>query len=194
VEVGTQIVLVTTFDAESREIAHQDTKVSDAVAQAQALETPLMGVPLPRGGDKDERRGGYIEVVQSALELIRNEVARREGSLIGLAFGDLHLMHVRTWREAARLQKESEQLIFPLWKRSEEDMIAELESCSVPCIVSSVAEEGKGLVEVGEPYTREVWKRVRQAGKDGFGENGEFHTLAKVWEAPRQDAHAALEW
>jgi hypothetical protein len=39
-------------------------------------------------------------------------------------------------------------------------------------------------VDVGETFNREVWTRAREAGKDGFGENGEFHTLAKVWEAP----------
>ena len=82
-------------------------------------------------------------------------------------------MHVRAWREAASLQKETEQLIFPLWKRCEEDMISELEACGVPCMVSSVAEEGKGVVEVGERFTRELWLRARAAGRDGFGENGE---------------------
>lgn len=193
-------MLLTTFDAETRQIAHQDTNISDALAQAQAFGAPLMGVPLPRGGDKNGTGGGYIEVVQSALAMIRNDIQPLGGQLAGLAFGDLHLMHVRTWREAARLQKESEQLIFPLWKRCEEDMIAELETCGVPCVVSSVTEDGKGVVEVGERFTRELWKRARAAGKDGFGENGEFHTLAKVWEGPdvaynaKTQAHAGLEW
>lgn len=93
-------------------------------------------------------------------------------------------MHVRTWREAARLQSAEEELIFPLWKRSEEDMMKEIESCGVPCVVSSVADEGKGVVFVGERFNRELWERARKAGKDGFGENGEFHTLARVWEGP----------
>lgn len=188
-------MLLTTFDAETRDIAHQDTNISDALAQAQALGAPLIGVPLPRGGDKDGASGGYIEVVQSALSMIRNDVTPLGGQLAGLAFGDLHLMHVRTWREAAGLQRENEQLIFPLWKRSEEDMMHELETCGVPCMVSSVAEEGKGVVEVGEMFTRELWQRARDAGRDGFGENGEFHTLAKVWEGPMAKPRAhALEW
>ena len=173
VEVGTHVVLLTTFDTETRQIAHQDTTIADALAQAQALEAPLMGVPLPRGGDRDGAPGGYIEVVQAALAMIRGNVQPLGGTLAGLAFGDLHLMHVRAWREAAGLQSGSEQLIFPLWKRCEEDMLSELEACGVPCVVSSVAEEGEGVVQVGERFSRELWQRARAAGRDGFGENGE---------------------
>jgi len=32
-------------------------------------------------------------------------------------------------------------------------------------------------------------KRVQMNGGDEFGENGEFHTLVKVWKVPR---HVAL--
>ena len=96
-------------------IAHHDTTIADTLAQAQALGAPLMGFPLPRGGDRAGAGGWNIEVVQSALLMIRSDIQPLGGLLAGLAFADLHLMHVKAWREAASLQKETEQLIFPLW-------------------------------------------------------------------------------
>eukprot|EP00892_Ulva_mutabilis_P011639 jgi/Ulvmu1/8848/UM049_0030.1 len=206
---GARIVLLTTFDANTRIIAHQETSVDDAVRQARVLRVPLLGVPLPRGGDAaDAATGGYIETVRRALLHIRRTFscnaqhsmqqhstaqhstaqqgggcAEAGGKVIGLAFGDLHLEHVRLWREAANMQGEGEELLFPLWRRDCEDMMRELESCGVPCVVSAVAEEGEGVVEEGERFGPALRERALAAGIDGFGENGEFHTLACVWDA-----------
>ena len=194
VPLGARVVLLTTYDANTRVIAHQETSVEDAVRQARALHTPLLGVPLPRGGDAapGAATGGYIQTVHRALEHIRRTFAcsapgaggpSAGAALVGLAFGDLHLEHVRLWREGARLQGVGEELIFPLWRRDYDDMLRELEGCGVPCVVSAVSEEGEGIVRAGERFGRELWERAKAAGIDGFGENGEFHTLACAWEA-----------
>lgn len=190
-------MLLTTYDANTHIIAHQETLIDDAVRQARALAVPLLGVPLPRGGDAapDVAAGGYIQTVHRALEHIRRTfscdapgAAAAAGSvatgakITGLAFGDLHLLHVRLWREAARMQGTGEELLFPLWERDYEDMIQELEGCGVPCVVSAVTEEALGCVSLGERFGRALWERALAAGVDGFGENGEFHTLAQAWE------------
>jgi diphthamide synthase (EF-2-diphthine--ammonia ligase) len=184
VELGARVVLLTTFDAHTRTIAHQDTDVADAVAQARALAAPLLGVPLPRGGDIEGGGGGYIETVRGALARVREDAAASGGELAGLAFGDLHLAHVRAWRESARIQRRGEALLFPLWQRSQEDMLRELEAAGVPCVVSSVSDGAHGAIAVGERFGCALWQRARAAGIDGFGENGEFHTLARIWDAP----------
>lgn len=195
---GALIVLLTTFDANTRVIAHQETSIEDAVRQARALGIPLLGVPLPRGGDAapGAAPGGYIQTIHRALEHIRTtfsaaaaDAAPVRGKVIGLAFGDLHLAHVRLWRETARLQGDGEELIFPLWLRPHEDMLEELLGCGVPCVVSAVEAEALGTVAVGDRFTRALWERVTTAGVDGFGEDGEFHTLARVWE--KEEAAAA---
>jgi diphthamide synthase (EF-2-diphthine--ammonia ligase) len=37
-------------------------------------------------------------------------------------------------------------------------------------------------MQLGTAFTRELHDQALQCGWDGFGENGEFHTLAQVWE------------
>lgn len=197
---GAIVVLLTTYDANTHVIAHQETYIDDAVRQARALAVPLLGVPLARGHvpAPGAVAGGYIQTVHRALEHIRRtfscdapDATAVPGSvatgakITGLAFGDLHLRHVRLWREAARLQGAGEELLFPLWEREYEDMIQELEGCGVPCVVSAVTEEALGCVSVGERFGRVLWQRALAAGVDGFGENGEFHTLAQAWEKPQ---------
>jgi diphthamide synthase (EF-2-diphthine--ammonia ligase) len=181
---GAPLALLTTFDAASRCVAHQDTTLDDALRQAAALRLPLLGVPLHRGGPS------YDDSVRAALRVAR---ASFPGGLAALAFGDLHLEHVRSWREAAGLHDAArdERLLFPLWRRDYADLAAELDASGVPCHVSAVADEGDaaGAVAVGDAYDAALRERARAAGVDEFGENGEFHTLAAVWDAP--DAAAA---
>ena len=80
------ITLVTTFDLGNRIVAHQEIHLQDIVAQATALDCPLLGIPLAAGAD-------YVTQVKDGLELIPG--------LQQLAFGDLHLEHIRDWREEA---------------------------------------------------------------------------------------------
>ena len=47
--------------------------------------------------------------------------------------------------------------------------------------------ERAGVV-VGALYGPELAAAVVAAGADAFGENGEFHTLAAVWETTRERA------
>jgi iron complex transport system substrate-binding protein len=69
-----QLVLLTTFDADSRHIAHQEVEVQQAVAQAQALELPLFGVPLQRGGLP------YAHAIGQSLTTIRASFPEGKGA------------------------------------------------------------------------------------------------------------------
>ena len=190
-----RVVLLTTFDATSRMIAHQETQIADAVAQARALCAPLLGVPLHRGGPE------YSAIIRDALEFVRSELIQQSvqdaGSRRGggngvvegphhfpltLAFGDLHLGHVRQWREAAQLHSNAhgDALAFPLWNVPYETLLRELRESGVSAEVSAVTESGAGIVETGETFDEAVYSRALAAGIDGFGENGEFHTLVRV--------------
>lgn len=44
-----QLILLTTFDAECRIIAHQEIPIDTVVRQATHLGLPLLGIPLQRG-------------------------------------------------------------------------------------------------------------------------------------------------
>jgi diphthamide synthase (EF-2-diphthine--ammonia ligase) len=185
VATGPPIILLTTFDASSRRIAHQETHIEDAVAQAVSLGVPLLGVPLHRGGPE------YGDVIRNALAVVRAAAVDAPAATstvqqqpLTLAFGDLHLAHVRAWRESAALHDgcAGDALVFPLWKVPYEKLLTELEASGVRVVVSAVAAGGggEGVVEVGEPFTRELCNRATAAGIDGFGEGGEFHTLVSL--------------
>ena len=157
-----QIVLVNTFDAGSGMIAHQDIH-SDVVAeQAAHLGVPAIGVPLHPARD-------YIEHVLLALDLLDNCEA--------LAFGDLHLEHIREWRLSTfggeeRTSKLS--LLFPIWKVPYEELMQDLQNSHAACHVSAVAKEGLHI-SIGDKFDETLVSRLPDDA-DKFGENGEFHT------------------
>ncbi|GAX21912.1 hypothetical protein FisN_30Hh115 [Fistulifera solaris] len=157
------LVLLTTFDATSRVVAHQEVSIQQILQQAQHLQLPLLGVPL---------------------HLIEEHVAKVTGTtpadaIHSLVFGDLHLKHIRDWRkdQLGGLYR----LEYPLWKVDYATLAQDLELSGVPCIVSSSTVD---TVQVGERYDALFRERLKAAGAtiDLFGENGEFHTLAQVWE------------
>ena len=107
------LVLLTTFDKGSTVIAHQELKITDIIAQAEHLDLPLVGIPL-----HPDR--AYEDHIADGLALIPNANT--------LAFGDLHLEHIRNWREEtfARHPATSHlELSFPLWHRPYQELLQE---------------------------------------------------------------------
>ncbi|MEM6791472.1 MAG: DUF5522 domain-containing protein [Myxococcota bacterium] len=160
-------VLLTTFDAETRVVAHQEIPIARVVSQAAALDLPLMGVPLVRGADY------ATSVGEGLLRMARHATIRT------LVFGDLHLRHIRDWRErslgpiAAQL---GATLCFPLWSQPYGPLLDELEQGGVEVRVSAAPEPR--LIEplrVGDLFNRRAMDSLASE-VDGFGESGEFHT------------------
>jgi diphthamide synthase (EF-2-diphthine--ammonia ligase) len=152
------LTLLTTFDPRRRAVAQQEIPLEDIVAQATALDLPLLGVPL------DGRP--YVEVVDEALGLLPG--ART------LVFGDLHLVSIRDWREAAFGSRYT--LRFPLWEQPAAALLDAFEATGARAAISAVADARlSGRVQVGEAFDRAFVGRLPE-GIDPFGENGEFHT------------------
>jgi Predicted ATPases of PP-loop superfamily len=171
------IVLLTTFDSESRVIAHQDLSIDVIIRQASHLQLPLIGVPIHRKSSES-----YVERIMLALEVIARKVGLESVKQISaLVFGDLHLEHIRRWRDD-EMSKLGVELEYPLWKIPYQSLLEDLQEACVQVIVSATS---KSYVHVDEPYNTEVFHRAESNGVDGFGENGEFHTLVKVWKVPR---------
>ncbi len=168
---GRPLVLLTTFDAAHRQVAHQEIPIKLIVRQAQALACPLVGVPLHAGGD-------YLEQVGEGLDLL-SDISR-------LVFGDLHLEHIRQWREAQLgplALARGATLHYPLWQADYEALLDDLEASGVPCDICAVPDARQAGVSVGQRFSRALTEQL-PPGIDRFGESGEFHTLARVWEAP----------
>lgn len=167
------LVLLTTFDAKTRVVAHQEVSIADVMRQAQVLDLDLLGVPLHPGM-------AYLERVGAGLA----RAAVEAGSIESLVFGDLHLEHVRAWRDS-ELSGFGYPLEYPLWQLDQGSLLDDLWASGVPCVLSACP--GKPLepplagVAVGRRFDADLVEVLRNAGWDAFGEDGEFHTLAQVW-------------
>lgn len=154
--------LLTTFDAQTQVVAHQEIPVSEIVEQAKGLGVPLLGVPLMPGVD-------YVARLERGLALVP--------TLRQLAFGDLHLRHIRKWREEALAEytrSRGIKLLFPVWKAPYEKLLADIEASGIRCTLSATTHPAlKG--RVGEVFNAEFVASL-PPDIDGFGENGEFHT------------------
>jgi len=179
------VVLVTTFDADTRTVAHQGVGARDVERQARHLGVALVGVPLHRHSGE-----GYASRLAAGLRVVEGLGSR----VRAVASGDLHLPHLRAWRDEAVGRGLGVATAYPLWcdppGGNYEALAADLRESGVPCTVSAVADaraEAAGAV-VGAEFAPGLRSRLRAAGLDEFGERGEFHTLARVWEVPRERA------
>lgn len=175
---GRAAVLVTTFDSDTRNIAHQEVGIETVVQQAEALDVGLVGIPLHPGVGYEERVKRGLEVARSGLDGKR---VRR------VCFGDLHLEHIRDWRErqltpvVREVLGDDVQLHYPLWHRPYDELMADLVASGVPCSISAVPQlhPDAPLIAVGSPYGPATAEQARRAGWDAFGENGEFHSVVQ---------------
>mmetsp|Transcript_7425 Transcript_7425/g.13655 ORF Transcript_7425/g.13655 Transcript_7425/m.13655 type:complete len:307 (+) Transcript_7425:3-923(+) len=169
------LILLTTFDSSTRVIAHQEIPIETVLKQAQHLEIPLLAIPLSRCSGET-----YLSRIQSGLNAIQSRVP--DISKLTLVFGDLHLDHIREWREKELGQYPLE---YPLWKVSYDDLMDDLEKSKIRVVLSAATKDG---VKEGTVFTRNFRNVVEALGMDGFGENGEFHSVAEVWAASRKEA------
>jgi ABC-type Fe3+-hydroxamate transport system substrate-binding protein/diphthamide synthase (EF-2-diphthine--ammonia ligase) len=178
------LLLMTTFDATDRVVAHQNVSIDDVVKQAVHLDISFVGVPLRRGSGEP-----YAERIHAGLDVVRKLLP--DGSRISsFVAGDLHLEHIRSWREKT-FGGFDFTLEYPLWKKDYMYLMDDLEASGVPCRVSASTVDG---VAVDTMFTREFYDKLVDGGSiDGFGECGEFHSLAMVWEVPPKVALGCKE-
>ena len=166
----------------TRQVAHQEVGIEHVTKQAQALGFPLVGVPLHSGTSTP-----YLVHVKAGVAL----VASQSRSLRRLCFGDLHLEHIRQWREdnlRGVAAEHGADLHYPIWHIDYEVLLKDLQASRVPCRISAVTLEadaadgqaGKRVPAVGDLYSEELVEQLPE-GVDRFGECGEFHTLAEAW-------------
>ena len=164
-------VLLTTFDGRSEQVAHQEVLIADVRRQREALECAQVLIPLFPEMDYMGRVLLGIQTLQ-----LRVNVAR-------FVFGDLHLDHIRTWREEAFSACPALADIpihLPLWGVSYEELLADLENAPVRAHVSAVADKACAqVISVGDLFGRDLINRLPE-GVDCFGENGEFHSYVEI--------------
>ena len=156
------IVLCTTFA--NGMVGHQEIPIETIQRQAKHLQLPLVMIAL---------RSAQTYEYQIAKEI-------QQYSPTKLAFGDLHLEGIRSWRERFF---SNYSLLFPLWNVPYESLIDQLEEAQCSVYVSSIGDllPKECSLRVGEEYTKEYYQLLGESGIDRFGENGEFHTEVRFW-------------
>ena len=170
-EAARPVVLMTTFEDATEIVAHQQVKLPDILRQADSLGVALVLVPLFAGAE-------YTERLVLGLQKLS-----RQARIVRVAFGDLHLEHIKQWREerlAPLAAALGASMHYPIWHAPYDALAAELEAAPVECRLSAVdAERVGGVLRVGDLYGADLRARL-PAGVDAFGENGEFHTYVRV--------------
>ena len=166
------LLLLTTFDGGSRQVAHQEVQIELICRQAESLQLPVLGCPL-------FPHVRYEQRVEQALQLAAKSSPL---PLRRICSGDLHLEHILQWRAehiGPLAAAVGASLHAPLWNVPYKTLLHDLAASGVPCRVCAT----NGAVALGTRFDAALVAQL-PAGTDAFGENGEFHTLAEVIGAP----------
>jgi uncharacterized protein (TIGR00290 family) len=167
------VSLLTSVSQEFRRISHHGVRESLLDAQAAAIGLPLRKVYLPAG----PAGACTNEVYETIMAKVMSEYL--SDGISTVAFGDLFLEDLRTWREA-NLGRSGMRGIFPIWNLETSALAHEVISLGYRARLSCV-EERLGPSFAGREYDQELFRDL-PAGVDPCGENGEFHSF--VYDGP----------
>jgi uncharacterized protein (TIGR00290 family) len=162
--------LLTSITEEYDRITMHGVRRSLLEQQAKALDLPLHTVFISAATTEAEYRAKMREA------LLRYE----DAGVSGVAFGDLFLEDVRTYREE-NLAEIDLQALFPLWKKDTEELAHSFIDAGFKAIIICVDSEALDGSWVGRLFDEEFLSDL-PPGVDPCGENGEFHSF--VYDGP----------
>jgi len=166
--------LFTTITAEYHRVTMHAVRLELVRRQAAAAGLPLHLIEIPSPCSDEQ----YGEIMRGFID----ETQAR--SIQNIAFGDLFLEEVRSYRET-RLRESGIKAIFPLWKLPTEQLAREMIAGGLRAIVTSVDPRQLPAGFIGRPYDLAFLADLPPSA-DPCGENGEFHTC--VIDGPMFDA------
>jgi diphthine-ammonia ligase len=131
-------------------------------AQAKAAQLPIFPI---QSSWKD-----YEPNFTSALQQLRSEY-----NLEAAVFGDIDLQPHRDWEEKV-CSNAGLHAVLPLWQQDREELVMQMLNAGIKTMIIS-CNEAMGETFLGEILNTELIHRLKEAGIDVCGENGEFHTL-----------------
>ena len=162
--------LVTTFNHAADRVAMHAVRRSLVEAQARRAGVSLWPVELPWPCSNTE----YEEIMQGVCRR-----ARAEG-IDAVAFGDLFLEDIRTYRER-QLEGTGLEPLFPVWRIPTDLLAREMIAAGVKAKVTCVDPAKLDGSFAGRDFDLAFVESL-PPGVDPCGENGEFHTF--VHDAP----------
>jgi len=162
--------LLTTLNTEYQRVAMHGTRRSILEAQAEALQLPLWIVPLPWPCSNEVYEQRMTEI---CIRAVSEQVD-------AIAFGDLFLQDIRTYREN-QLKPTGLEPLFPCWELPTaalaHDMVTEGLRAKLACVDARQLPESFAGREFDAALLRDLPPNV-----DPCGERGEFHTC--VYDGP----------
>ncbi len=159
------VELMTTVSRDPDRIAMHGVRAELLDRQIRALGLPLRKVRLPFPSSN----AAYEAALTPAL------VEARQGGILNVAFGDLFLEDLRTYRESY-LRGLGMEAVFPLWGRDTlrlaREIIASGQRSRICCLDPRRLAPGFSGRWYDESFLRDLPGEV-----DPCGENGEFHTF-----------------
>jgi len=167
------VALMTSISEEYHRISHHGVREDLLERQAEAIGISLEKIYLPSGKSQPCTNDVYERIMGEVMAKFYARGVRT------VAFGDLFLEDLRSWREA-NLAKAGMHGIFPIWKRDTTQLAHEVIAVGFKAYLSCV--EGKvGPGFVGRPYDLELLRDLPRE-IDPCGEYGEFHSF--VYDGP----------
>jgi uncharacterized protein (TIGR00290 family) len=158
--------LLTTINTQFQRVAMHGTRQALLKAQADAAGLPLREVPLPWPCSNEQYEQAMSVACATAVE---------EG-ICGIAFGDLFLEDVRSYREN-RLRGTGLEPLFPIWGLDTQGLIETMLDAGLRARIVCVDPAKLPGNFAGCDLNRDLLRRW-PAGVDPCGEKGEFHTFA----------------
>jgi uncharacterized protein (TIGR00290 family) len=160
------VSLLTTCNEHFARVSMHGVRIGLARRQAAEIGIPLELIYLSQRPSNDE----YETKMRAFLS------RKKAQSVTAVAFGDIFLEDLRTWREA-NLAAIGLSGIFPLWRQDTVALIEEFWALGFESIVCCVSDAYFGETDVGrlvDPHFIDTLP----SGVDPCGENGEYHSFA----------------
>lgn len=158
--------LVTTFNQVHERVAMHGVRRRVASLQAQATGLPLHEMEIPDDCSNEEYERAFRRILQEA----------RTAGVEFMAFGDLFLADVRTFREGL-FQGSGIEPIFPLWKHPTDKLARDMVGAGLEAVIVCLDPGQLDKRFAGRYFDARLLGELPPA-VDPCGENGEFHTLA----------------
>jgi len=157
--------LLTTVTEEFDRISMHGVRRSLLHAQASSLGLPLEEVRIPKNASNEI----YEAQMRKLLTRYRGEGVEE------VAFGDLFLQDVRSYREE-RLGQIGMRGYFPLWGRNTTEVAGEFIELGFKAVICCIDPRKLSKEFCGREYDHSLLESL-PSGVDPCGENGEFHTF-----------------
>lgn len=157
--------LLTTFNEAAGRVAMHAVRRELVEAQAAAAGLRLWAVPLPWPCSNEQYESLMTDTCAEAVSQ----------GIQGIAFGDLFLEDVRSYRER-QMKRTGLEPIFPLWRWPTRDLAHEMIACGVQARLTCIDTRKLDASFVGCEFDENFLAALPDS-VDPCGERGEFHSF-----------------